>query len=556
MGKLKEIKSTESFLENNLSEKSSKINKEEEKNENSRTDEIINKNRNENNINQNREESLEVENPNEIKSKRKKIVEKRKNSVSYRQEEEIIFIRQLIAVNYIQKIRHKNIKIHNLMPKKNRLFITKIINPKNDEFKNKEQEEKPTLIPISTLCYTTKHPLIKGKIKYLTTVNNGYCFSTKLHINKEKEKKNLDDINDGKNTVKNKYPCKLYRKAILSPNKINLLRSKKKLAKIKNSKYSSANKNNFKNDNKSKKIKKQEKISLISRDKSEVNSSRKEDSKDTNNNNLILKNVDKGNNNNLENKNNEFSDDTEANRIDISIHFSNTPLNIDYNNNNQNLKKIKNKPRFHSTTKTKNKNITDSLLKDLHEINSKLENKEEYFKHYHLDYPRHIGLEETCPICKEVRKKGKLMEKEKGLFSALSFRNFKTLNRRTLNKLKLSKQNSQYKKINLLNDVERKKKNKFSWNNLNNMSQQNLEFRKKYLEFNDMNRLNKYNRYGSVEDNRKYRNTNNSRNNKDKILNDGILFEKKDDVFNSSEYPLLKNYFHNNDYNINNDYFN
>ena len=372
--------------------------------------------------------------------------------------------------------------MHYLIPKKERLFITKIINPKKEELKNKEEDNKIYIIPKISICYTSKYPLIEGKTRYLTTVSNDYCFYTKLHMNKEKMKA-LNNLKLNKN---NKYPCKIYRKAIVSPNKINLFRTNKKLGKIKKNKYDSANKKN--DGNLSKRVKKKEKISLISKDKSEVNSSQKENSKN-NNNKLIVK---------QNNNNNEFSDDLNENRIDISIQFSNTPISINYNNNKNNLN-LK-RPKLNSTNKKKNKNITDSLYKDLNEINSKLENRNDYLKkHYHLDYPKHIGDEQSCPICKEVRKKGKKMEKEKGLFSAFSFRNFKTIKRKSLNKLKFSylKNNTNYKKLDLLSDDERKK-NIFGWNNINNLSQQNLEFRKKYMEFNGMNRLNRINRYMEV----------------------------------------------------------
>ena len=61
-------------------------------------------------------------------------------------------------------------------------------------------------------------------------------------------------------------------------------------------------------------------------------------------------------------------------RIDISIQFSNTPISINYNENNKNNNNFK-KPKFNSTNKKKNKNITNSLYQDLHEINSKLVNR-------------------------------------------------------------------------------------------------------------------------------------------------------------------------------------
>ena len=144
------------------------------------------------------------------------------------------------------------------------------------------------------------------------------------------------------------------------------------------------------------------------------------------------------------------------------------------------------------------------------------------------------------------------MEKEKGLYSAFSFRKFKTINRKSLNKLKLSniKKNQGGKKLDLLSDDERKKNNLFIWNNLNSLSQKNFAFHKKYMEFNGMNRLQRFNRYGSLENLINSRNDNNN-----KMFYEGRLYDKSDDIFNNSEYPLLKNYFHNNDYKTDN-YFN
>ena len=519
------------------------------------------------NKNENYEDSFEIENPNEIASKHKK-TKKNINLENIKQKEEIIFIKQLIPFNYICKIRQKNIKINNLIPKKQRLFITKIINQKKNETK---EEDKINIIPISTICYTTKSPIIQGKTKFINSITNNYCFYTKIHLSKDKIKNIKDNIIKGEdkntniNTVK-KFPCKIYRKAIVSPNK-------KKLGKIKNKNL--VNKNNINKYNNiepnSKKVKKTEKISLISKNRFDPSSSKGEDNKD---NKLIVRNNnninDLNNLNNMnDNNNKDFSDeDLERNRIDISIQFSNTPININYNNNenepnkiktyknNTNFKNNKNRLKFHSSNK-KNKNITDSLYKDLKEINNKLENRNHYLKnHYHLDYPMHMGKEENCPICIEVRKKGREMEKEKGLFSAFSFRNYKKVNRKTLNRLKLSnlKKNQSVKKLDLLSDEERRKNNLFNLNNLNNLSQNNFGFHKKYMEFNGMNRLHKFNRYGSVG-NISNKNSRNDFNNNNQIINDGRIFEKSDDIFNNSEYPLLKNYFHNNDYKTNN-YFN
>lgn len=545
--KEKEFKNTEEFLEYNLSPHNSKINNNEEEIKENQEKEEVKNDKPLDSDNQN--DSSNMDHPNKIMSKRKKN-SKINIQKPEKQKEEIIFIKQIIPISYICKIRQKNIKINNLIPKKKRLFVTKKISPKESEESKNKYEDKIEIIPISSLCFTTKNALIKGKIKYLTSVNNNYCFYTKIYTNKESEKKNENeknnDLKNGDGSQK-KYPCKIYRKAIISPGKINLFRTNKKLAKIKKNRHDSAS--GIGEENMAKRIKKKEKISLVSKDKSEVYSSQKEDSKDLNNK-IIVK--DKFNNNN------EFSDDNDANRIDISIQFSNTPLNIDYNNENNNiLKKNKNKNKFNSTSK-KDKNITDSLYKDLREINNKLENRNDYFKkhHYNLEYQKHYGDEKTCPICKEMRKKGKRMEKEKGLFSAFSFRNYKKINKKTLNKLKLSQlqktQNS--KKMDLLSDDERKKNNVLDVNNYNHISKENSDFRKKYLQFNGMNKLNRFNRYGSVGNFMKYRN-NYSRNDYNNLRNEKKLNDKSEEVYNNSEYPVLKNYFHDDNIYNTNDYF-
>ena len=238
--KEKEFKNTEEFLEYNLSHHNSKINSnEEEIKENPEKEEIKN-DKPADNDNQN--DSSNVDHPNEIMSKRKKnskiIIQKPE-----KQKEEIIFIKQIIPISHICKIRQKNIKINNLIPKKKRLFVTKKISPKENEESKNKNEDKIEIIPISSLCFTTKNALVKGKIKYLTSVNNNNCFYTKIYTNKESEKKNENEKRDDlkkEDGAQKKYPCKIYRKAIISPNKINLFRTNKKLAKIKKNRHDSA----------------------------------------------------------------------------------------------------------------------------------------------------------------------------------------------------------------------------------------------------------------------------------------------------------------------------
>ena len=311
---------------------------------------------------------------------------------------------------------------------------------------------------------------------------------------------------------------------------------------------------------------------LVSKNKSDSNSFQGEE------NRLILRN-----DNNLKN-NNEFSGkDGEANRIDITIQFSNKPINIKYNfkeketlpifrsmaaadrdlknniNTNKsklNFKKGKNRFEFNLANKKNKlnicKNISNSSYKDLIEKNNKLDSRKDNLKkHYHFDYPKHMADQKNCSIYIEILKKGREMEKEKGLFKAFSFGNYKIINRKPLNKLKPPQmiKNSNNKKLDSSIDDERKKNNMSIWHNLN---QQNLGFCKKYIKFNDINRSQRFNRYGREEN---YMNYEYSRNDNNQLINDGGLLGKSHDIFNGSEYPLLKNYFHVNDYKTNN-YFN
>ena len=144
-----------------------------------------------------------------------------------------------------------------------------------------------------------------------------------------------------------------------------------------------------------------------------------------------------------------------------------------------------------------------------------------------------------------MRKRGKRSEREKGLFSAFSFRHFKNMNRKSLSKLKISfNKNGREKDFdnNLWNNIERRNNNYdnnvFSLNN-NNID---TEFRKKYMQFNGMNRLNKINRYGSSENLNNYRYDSELRSFRN--LNFDREMEKNDIDFDRIQYPALKNYFH------------
>ena len=69
-----------------------------------------------------------------------------------------------------------------------------------------------------------------------------------------------------------------------------------------------------------------------------------------------------------------------------------------------------------------------------------------------------------------------------------------------------------------------------------------------------MNKLHRFNRYGSVGNFMKYRN-NYSRNDYNNLKNDRRLNDKSEEVYNNSEYPVLKNYFHDDNFYNTNDYF-
>ena len=487
--------STEEYLENNL-EKENSINKEKsESNSN-----INNKNKNNNNTYK--------ESSNYISSKD---LEK----------EEIIIIKQILPINYIEKIRQKNIKINKLIPKKKRVFISKLINP-HELYENNENQKEEINFPKIPLCYMTNKYIIKNDQKIMKTIINKYFFRTKLVTKKEEQnKKKLKIIKKI-----SKFP-KVYEKAIISPTNKSLFRSKTKGSKQKKDSDIidiTKDKDNLEINFKHKNKKRKEKISLISKDKN------------------ILENEDNNNEGNIIIKQNnkiikELSPEKDSNQIELSIQFSNkAPLGI------SNIKRLK---KYPSSAKKKHKNLVDSLYKDLREINSKLENKEDYIKknYYNLHYDRHVGDEKTCPICREVRKRGRRMEREKGLFSAFSFRNYKKINKKAFAKLKISlQQKSKENNEVIWNNIERQKyyndNNIFSMNNIDN------DFRTKYMQFNGMNRFNKLNRYGSTENLSKYRYNNDKRSFRNLNLNmDKEMEKNEDDMFNW-QFPALNNYFH------------
>ena len=232
----------------------------------------------------------------------------------------------------------------------------------------------------------------------------------------------------------------------------------------------------------------------------------------------------------------ELSEDINGNQVDISIQFSKKhPLGL------SNSKKIKKIP---SSAKKKHKNLVSSLYKDLRDLNKKIENKDDYFKknYLNLHYERHVGDERTCPICREVRKRGKKEEREKGLFNAFSYRNIKKFNKKSLSKLKISLQQKSKENNYFWNNYEsNKKRNENNFFSMNNNI--NNELRNKYMQFNGMNRFNKLNRYGSSENLSNIRYDKISFGKSNSNMNKEV--EKNEDDLEQYQYPALNNYFHN-----------
>ena len=494
--------STEEFLENNLEEEDREFfyphkNNEFEKNnidikeENSK--EIINdekdKYNNKNNTqSQNKDKNSEIS---EDEHYSKEIsLDEYNNSNNQR-----VVMRQIIPVSYICKIRQKEFVINKLIPKKKRVFISKT--PGN-------KKEKGIIIPEISLCLMTNQYIIPKKQQIFTPITNNYFFQTKL-TNYKLHKKN---------SFMSKLPT-VYKKIIVSPGKKSLF-----CIKHRNNKFESiiniSDKGNTIDIDVHKAKNKKEKISLISKDKDkdtdEYTSSQNENKNKERN--LIIK------------KNNrvikQLMKDVSGNGFDISIQFSNQTPN--------GMMNIRNIRRFPVSANKKRKNFKDSLYKDLRDINNKLKNKEDFLKrnYYNLQYQRHFGDEKTCHVCQEMRKKGIISEKEKGLHSALSFRNLRHLKKRSLSKLRIS-----------IQPKGKENNNFFSTNNIE------AEFKNKYLQFNGLNRPNKLNRFGSsinltngkFENNKKKRNFRTMKYNIDKEM------EKNRDDEVKRQYGTLKQYF-------------
>ena len=494
---------TEEYLENNL--ESLTVNKEKSRNEGQKGKEKSETNKNTKN--------KSIENSEYITSHD---VEK----------EEIIIIRQIMPICYINKKRQKELKINKVIPRKKRVFISKLVNPHDLNDMNETEEIS---LPIIPLCFMTNKYIVQKAKQIMNTVNNRYFFHTKIGIKREEEeeRKKLKILSI------NKIP-KVYKKAIVSPNKNSLFRTKTKGGKMykSNSLIDVNNSNNNPETNFHKGKKRKEKISLISKDRDP-----NEDSNSTTKNkNIIIKENDK--------TIKELSSNLDGNNhIDISIQFSNkVPLGF-LNNKNPPTKKLK---KYPVSAKKKHKNLAEKLFKDLKEINNKLINKDEYLKKNFLDlhYDRHVGDEKTCPICKQVRKRGRKLEREKGLFNAFSFRNFKNISKKSFSKLKITLQQKGKEKDNdLWNNYDKRNNLENNFFSLNN-NKIDTELRQKYMQFNGMNRQNKLNRYGSYENLSNLKQDSDKKNFRNLHLNMDKEMEKNGDELDKLQYPALKNYFY------------
>ena len=445
------------------------------------------------------------------------------------QNQNIIFMKQIMPISYINKTRHKEVTINKLLPKKKRVFISKLIN------QNRDFDPKKIILPIVSKCLMTHQYLIQKEKKLFNPVINKYFFYTKLIIDKDEEKNYK--LKKKKSFI-NKFP-KIYKKTIVSPSKNSIFRTRTKIGR--NSKYENIiniNSNGQSIDiNFQKGRNRKEKISVISKDKDkekdsyDLTNSQGEDNH--NHNKFKGRNIIIRQNSNIIK---ELTEDMNGNHIDISIQFSNKDKK-----NILNTKKLIKK--YPASANKRHIDLTKNLYKELNKINNKLDNKDEYLrKHlFSLDYQKHVGDELNCPICREVRKRGKQSEKEKGLFNAFSFRNYKTLNKRPLSRLKISFHKG--KENELLYDLEKKRKN--DDNNTFSMHNIDAEIKKKYLQFNGLNnRLNKLNRYGSNENLNSIMNDNDKKGYRNLKLNMDREIEKNGDGNERRKYPVLNNYFH------------
>ena len=429
-----------------------------------------------------------------------------------------IQVKKIVPNCYINKIRHSDIKINKLIPQKKRVFISKIINP--HELRHNMNNADFLSIPIIKKCYISNQHIIQNTDKTMKSKINKYYFVTKIGLKKGENE--FDKILNIK-----KLP-KVYRKT----DKNTLL--SKNLKPNNQLKYSNIidinNKNNNIEINIKKDKKRNEKISLVSKDKDPYLNNKK-----NRNSNIIIKQDNK--------LIKEINNDSNGNNIDISILFSNKEI----------LKKTRKIKKYPSSATKKHKNLVASLYKDLRDINKKLENSKNLKKNYlKIHYDRHVGDEDTCPICLQVKKRGRKSEREKGLYRAFSFRNMNNYGKKALSRLKISlehkfkdKERNNYLWNNFVKGEKKSNDNNFLSSINNNNNDEDTDFKKKYMQFNGMNRFKKLRRYDS-SDNLIYSEcfSNKNNNNINLKLNMDKEAEKNHDEINKNQYPVLNNYFH------------
>jgi len=182
---------TEEYFENNL--QNEKKNKKKSGNENSNS-----------NINKSNE------NFDDINSQEGKI-------------DEIILSKQALPMSYLDKIRHNDVKINKLIPKKKRAFVSKLVNPHHPNEDNKKEE---IVLPISSICFMTNSHILQKRREIMESIINDCFFSTKIYMKKGEE--DLDKKSD--KILINKFP-KVYKKTIISPDKNGKFRKKTKKGK-------------------------------------------------------------------------------------------------------------------------------------------------------------------------------------------------------------------------------------------------------------------------------------------------------------------------------------
>ena len=184
--------------ENNASLKSIEENKEKNKSISPSEDNV---NNNKNKVNKENKENNIIYDYNMIDNNKKILSQGTNlNSVTNNdtsKEEEIIFNKPILSVEYLAKIRKDN-KLNTKPAKLNRVFITKTYNTLNKTSNNTSIEE-PFLIPEKNICHMEKSNKIicinNKKDIMKTIVTNGYFFMTKAIQKEQKEKEQKIDSN-------------------------------------------------------------------------------------------------------------------------------------------------------------------------------------------------------------------------------------------------------------------------------------------------------------------------------------------------------------------------